>query len=158
MPAIPAIIMGGAAVAGSAIASHGNTEAAKTQASSDEKALAQAKEIYQQQRADQGPYRQSGYGALGALNFGLGLPDAGMGSPAASGPAAVPGHVTQGGDFMPERTNPGDQPNQGTAVPRTGGLGSIGSSTVSIKAPNGLVYLVPSGQVDAAMKAGGTRI
>ncbi len=74
MPAIPAIIAGGSAIAGSAIAAHGNTSAAKTQAGSDAAALAQAKEIYQQQRADQGPYRESGYGAMDALNFGLGLP------------------------------------------------------------------------------------
>lgn len=71
-------ITAGATVGGAAIASHGNTEAAKTgaeanttaaniQAQSAEKALALQKQLYEQQRTDLGPYRGTGYLALGRL-------------------------------------------------------------------------------------------
>ncbi len=74
MPAIPFIIMGGASVVGSYLQSRGNKKAAEIQAGSDQKALDQAKTIYDTQRQDESPYRQSGSGALNNLNYGLGIP------------------------------------------------------------------------------------
>lgn len=61
-------------------------DAANTQADSSDKAMAQAKEIYDQQRRDQEPYRNTGTAALSALSSRMGLNVA----PPSAMPAAAP--------------------------------------------------------------------
>jgi hypothetical protein len=73
MPVVPAIIGAGAALGGAAIAAHGVTSAANTQAASSDKALQLQKELYEQQRRDLTPYRAAGQGAIGQLGYGLGV-------------------------------------------------------------------------------------
>lgn len=163
--ALPDIIKGGATVAGSVLEAHGNTEAAKTQAASDAAALAQAKQIYEQQRADQGPYRQSGYSSLNALNYGLGLPEVQIPTDAPA-PSTV---VAQGAKDAKGNPLPGAGQNQVIPPPptdaqqRSGSTSSLntlgGGGVVPMRNPQtGLVHLIPSTQVAAAEQAGGMRV
>lgn len=195
MPAIPYIIMAGAQIGGSVIASRGNTKAAKTAAEASDKAaeleaqtadktLAQAKEIYQQQRADQGPFRESGYSSLNALNYGLGLPAVSYQAPASAAASTTPTNFPR--STLDGVTFPGaPQIPQGTkeAVTRAASTGSQGTAanlakntlerintaqqlvnqkyggegqTTKVKGPNGVIYLVPNDKVSAATAAGGT--
>jgi len=75
MPGIAIAAIGaGASIYAAHKQAGGNKDAAKISAASDDKALAQAKDIYNTQRQDEAPYRQAGSGALNNLNYGLGLP------------------------------------------------------------------------------------
>ena len=68
-PAVIGAITGaGALLGGSAIQARSVGKAADKESDTADKALAHAKEIYEQQRSDQAPYRQTGYGSLNALN------------------------------------------------------------------------------------------
>jgi len=78
---IGAIISGGAALGSSAIASHGQSVAADKQAEAIEKGIALQKQMYEQDRADFGPYRALGSGAVGNLAYLSGID-----MPAASSP------------------------------------------------------------------------
>jgi hypothetical protein len=178
MPAVPFIIMGGASIVGSYIAAKGNKDAAKTQAASDDKALGQAKEIYQTQRSDQSPFRESGYGALDALNFGLGLPAvtrpdprAPTGTPA---PYVVPGAKDKNGNPFPGAGMPDSYGDVGNApiqsFPVNNNLGKLGmpsimqdrrpaaNSMVRVQSPSGSIGLVPQSMLQQALDAGGKQV
>lgn len=165
MPAavwVPALIAGGSSVAGSAIASHGNTEAAKTQAASSDKSLAQAKEIYEQQRADLSPYRELGYSSLGALAQGMGLP-------APSNPITNPPAPSYANGAPP----PTGEPFSTMSLSQLHGLANSGSPNApvfgqleqkmnqvsgtmkKVKAPNGQVYTIPVTRLPEALQQGG---
>ncbi len=180
--ALPSIIGAGASVGGSAIAAHGNTEAAKTQAAASEKAaqiqadqldraLAQAKYIWQTQRADQSGYRSSGNNAMGALDFGLGLPapsfDAPPVDPSIANPApttgVAPGAVDASGKPLPGASTapsvvPPTMAQQQTNNPNASPLGTSGGGLVPVRSPEGLVKLIPQNDVPSALQAGGTRV
>ncbi len=168
MPAIPFIIAGGASVVGNYLAAKGNKDAAKTAAASDDKALAQAKEIYTQQRADERPYAQSGYGALDALNVGLGLPAVshvaqGPGTPGASTfmpePYVVPGARGPDGKQLPGAGQP--DPYGVPGQPPVGSLAQLGQpqgGMVSVRSPQGQVGLIPASQLQRALSMGGTQV
>jgi hypothetical protein len=190
MPAIPAIIISAGTIYAAHEASKGNTEAAKTNAAASDtsaqiqadtanKALAQAKDIYQQQRADEGPYVRSGYGGLNALNYGLGLPSQEYQPPAAATPtptnlpsSTINGLTFPGSPQVPQSTlsqlgqqaNAGgvtgpvwsqvnDKVQQAQQLANTKYAGT--GSTTKVQAPNGLVYLVPADKVAEAQQAGG---
>lgn len=81
----------GASVAGAKMASGAQKDAAKTQAESADKALAVSKQMHEQERADLGPYRSAGQGAVSALARGLdveGYPDTTI-----PGASSVPGQA-----------------------------------------------------------------
>ncbi len=161
MPAIPAIIIAGASIYAAHTAAKGNEKAAETQASSDDKALSQAKEIYDTQRGDQAPYRQSGYGALDALNYGLGLPAVAR-PPAGAAPPTGTATTPSDGTMPPGSVQ--------APIPGKSATGSIGftrgrdlyqdrqlqsGAIVKVKAPNGLIYLVPQAKAAEAQQKGG---
>ena len=157
--ALPTIIGAGAQVGGAAIAAHGNTKAAEIAAAQQDRALAQAKEIYQQQRADLSPYRSMGVNALGPLSFGMGLPtpDTTKGpfdQPQAPPPYTVPGAVDASGHPMAGRGNEAVTPP--TTAQQMGTLNQMNSSTVRVQNPQtGLVHLIPADQVSVAVQNGG---
>jgi hypothetical protein len=171
--ALPTIIGAGASLGGAAIASSGNTEAAKIAAAQQQAALDQAKLIYQQQRADLSPYRQEGAAALGAINFGVGLPSitptqgpfdtstgpqgTTVGAPTATGPIVAAGAKDAQGNPLPGAGQNQVIPNPPTSAQTMGTLSTVGGGgTVRIQDPTtGLVHLVPQGQAAAAQQAGG---
>jgi len=73
MPAVPAIIMAGAAIYGAHKASSANNKATETQAASDDKALEVLKEQYDLERSDNSGYRAIGQGGLGNLAYLSGI-------------------------------------------------------------------------------------
>jgi hypothetical protein len=170
---LPTIIGAGASLGGAAIASSGNTEAAKIAAAQQQAALDQAKLIYQQQRADLSPYRQEGAAALGAINFGVGLPSitptqgpfdtstgpqgTTVGAPTATGPIVAAGAKDAQGNPLPGAGQNQVIPNPPTSAQTMGTLSTVGGGgTVRIQDPTtGLVHLVPQGQAAAAQQAGG---
>lgn len=164
---LPYVIGGAAQVGGAAIAAHGNTEAAKIQAAAYEKALAQEKEIYEQQRKDLEPYRGLGSGAVGNLAYlgGINLPPTEAQTPPATATppvmqapkpetSALPGR----GNITVGRLAPwANSPKfQGAAMnqPLVGGAGMVRMQNPQ----TGLVHLIPADQVSAAEAAGGMRI
>lgn len=64
---IPALIAGGASIAGAGIAAHAAGKAADTQAQSGQDALALQRQVYQTQQANALPYQQVGNRAAVAL-------------------------------------------------------------------------------------------
>lgn len=70
---LPTLISSGATLAGTAIASHANSAAAKTAAEQADKALDLTKEQYALQRQDTAPYRALGQGAVRNLAYLSGL-------------------------------------------------------------------------------------
>ncbi len=113
LPFVPAIIQGGATIFGAKTAANSNTEAAKLQAATADKALAIQKQMYDQTRTDEAPYRAFGAGALGALSQGLGVAP----TPAAPTVASASG-VMSALAGAPHASNPNQQPAIGTAMPR----------------------------------------
>ncbi|HEX7766604.1 MAG TPA: hypothetical protein VF443_07810 [Nitrospira sp.] len=161
-----AIIIGGvaaagASVAGSAIASHGNTEAAKTQAQATQAGIDELKREYDLERGDTAPYRQSGYGSLNALNYGLGLPAVDIPSeqkPANPNAPQVPAQFTdhlnalaqQGGTTGKLAGQVGSKLNSAQAIV------NAGNGNVRIRNPqDGQIYSIPASQAGAAVNAGG---
>ena len=190
VPIIAAVISTVGGVIAAKIASGGNTKAAETNAAASDKAaeiqsqtadkaLAQAKDIYEQQRADEGPYREGGYNSLNALNYGLGLPAVSYQAPASATPTPtnLPSSTINGVTFPGAPQVPDSTVSGLNALGQRGGMtgnlaqqvaGKVNNAqnivnqtyagsgpTTKVKAPNGLVYLVPNDKVDAAKQAGG---
>ncbi len=94
---VPGLIPAATGLIGAGIESGAISDAAKTQLKGTEEALAQQKLFYEQQRGDLGPYRTTGYGALGNLQQLLGItpgkdtPDLVGQAPIPGQPAAAPG-------------------------------------------------------------------
>ena len=65
-----AIVGGGASIIAANKGAKAQTNAANQQAQLERENLAQQREIFDTQRADQAPYREAGYGALGQLTAG----------------------------------------------------------------------------------------
>ncbi len=153
---------------GAKIAANSNDKAAQIAAQSQDKALALLKEQYEQQRKDLGPYRNTGYGAQNALNFGTGLPQFEM---PRDTPATAPPVDTSN---APHGTNPNNQPPIGTAVPRATLANPTGlqpgqpqqqaaqaqtqSGYVNIRSPQGDVRPVPIDQAQRFISAGGVAV
>lgn len=161
--ALPSIIGGGAALGGAAIAAHGNTEAAKIQAASADKALAQAKAIYEQNVARQSPFVGLGTSALGPLSFGMGLPDPNV-KAAQDAATAQQGQpiVALGAKDATGQPMAGAGQNQTIPPPPTynqqhaGTLASMGGGTVRIQDPaTGNIHLIPQSDAQAAIASGG---
>lgn len=123
---LPTIISAGAGVGGSYLAARGQSQAAKTEAESADKALQVQQQMYQQQRADFGPYRSAGQGAVQALARGLGVenyPDTTI-----PGASNIPGLPNQYGNLR----DLSGQPQAATQV--------------TMRAPNGETRSVPADQ------------
>lgn len=83
-----------------------NVDAAKIQAAEYDKALAQAKAIYDQQQQNLAPYRGLGAGAVGNLAYGLGItmPSSGSSTPTTPTTPSTPTPPT-----FPDLVNAGNQ-------------------------------------------------
>jgi hypothetical protein len=152
---LPSIIGGGAAVGGAAIQAGAQTKAAEIQAQTQAAALAQAKAIYEQQRADEAPYRGLGAGAVGNLQYLSGItPPPSATTGATDTPSS--GYFTQGGVYMPARTQPSGTPSEGTAVPRSGStLADVGTEpTTVVVGSDGTPRRIPTRQLPQAVQAG----
>jgi len=163
---LPTIIGAGASVGGAAIASHGQSEAAKLQAAQDDKALALQKEMFDLQRSDTAPYRALGVGAIGNLAYlgGINLPPPDAANPAPS-TVVAPGAVDANGKPMAGAGQNQTVPPPPTMAQQTIGamplsqLGQPNQGLVSMRNPQtGLVHLIPPDQVAAAQQAGGVRV
>jgi len=156
---IGAGIAAGSQVGGAIVASKANKKAAELQAGSTDKALEEQKRqyeqtradterMYQQQRTDEAPYLGLGAGAVGALQYGLGL------TPPATKPVApqptLPGAPIPGPTTPPVRPTGPPQGALGRFAggPQGSGLppGSTGTG-VPMRAPNGQMKSVPPDQV-----------
>lgn len=154
---IGAGIAAGSQVVGGVVASKANKKAAELQAESTQKALdeqkrqydttrADTERMYQQQRTDEAPYLGLGAGAVGALQYGLGLTPP---TPTAPKPT-LPGAPIPGPTTPPVRPAGPPQGALGrfSGGPQGSGLpsGSTGSG-VPMRAPNGQQKMVPPDQV-----------
>lgn len=156
IPFIPAIIGAGAGIGGAAIASHGATSAANTQAASADKALAVATQQHDQERADNSPYRAAGGGALNSLTSLLGV------QPMTLPPdIALPNAQTAStqGQNSVQNFYAARHPNGGTlgslAPSQTPAQQQTQSSYVTIQAPNnGPTKQVPANEVDHYVSRG----
>ena len=106
MPAIPAIILGGASIGSTILQSRAAGKAADTQERGAADALALQRQMYEQGRADLAPFRQGGAAAFGTLGGLMGLPmGAGGGGPdAGTQPPDLQARLRNAFDTMP--TNP----------------------------------------------------
>lgn len=146
----------------------------KNQYALTEQQRADALRQYQQRYANEAPYRNIGASSLGALSQGLGLGPVSTDSnfdpnlippPSASvfTPAPVSNlPITSGTTTAPTPTSGftyNGGPNAGVNVPSSlsalTGSQTPTSGNVPVKAPNGIVYLIPSSQVAAAQAKGG---
>lgn len=164
---LPSIIGAGSTVAGTAIASHANTEAAKIAAEQADKALAIQQQQYALQRQDTAPYRALGIGAVNNLGFLGGIDTtsnlAQLSSTLPTGPNAPPSTVVAPGAVDASgKPIPGAGANVGTVAPptpaqqRMTSLNQLGGGTVRIQDPQtGLVHLIPQSDAAAAQQAGG---
>lgn len=130
-------------------------EAAKIQAETAEKALKQQQgqydvtradleRTYQQQRADEAPYLGLGVGAVGALQYGLGLtpPKASTAAPPITKPGAPVPLQTQQNQWWADRL-----PGARAGVPQ-GALGMFAGGPQPNSGPaNGIPMRSPNGQV-----------
>lgn len=139
--ALPYIIQGGTQLGGAAIESKGLSDAAKIAAETADKDRAEAKRVYEEDRADLAPYRALGVGSVGALSTGLNLPAYTPPPPTAAPMASL---------AAPRMAVPRDPTNPAPdAGPRAQG------GTVPILAPNGRQVSVPEAQVNEALAKGG---
>lgn len=119
--------MTGATVYAANKASNAAKQAAAQQTDAGNRALDLQRQMYEQQRADEAPYRQMGYGALNTLSSMMG----GMG-----------GATPMGG--------PSSRPTlqkQGAIAGGGVSLSNLGGGRVMMAAPNGQRQMVPADQV-----------
>lgn len=91
MAALPALIMGGAAVVDAFTRNKAADKAATTQERGADRALALQREMYERGQASLAPYQQAGAGAVGTLAGLMGLPmGAGGGPQPDAPPPAIP--------------------------------------------------------------------
>jgi hypothetical protein len=90
-----AAIIGGSALAGSAISAAGNKTAADEQADAAQRAQNISYQEFQTITGQEQPYLQSGYGALGQLNYLQGIGTPGKGNTAASSASGGYGSLNQ---------------------------------------------------------------
>ncbi len=137
----------GGSVGGAVIASHGQTEAAETNAQAAEKAgdkTAQStrealdfqKQVYGQRQAQLSPYSTIGTGALNQLSSGLGIRP--------TTPVNVPMTLSNGQPAMPQQGQQGSIGALGAQAAKLPTDASMGGM-VTVKAPTGETRQVPSG-------------
>lgn len=161
-----AAIPAGAELASAKIQTDANSKAAQIQADQADRALAQAKQIYETNRADLAPYRAEGVSSLAALNSHLGLPTAGpsMGSPAPPGginggalitnTSAAPRSFATTGSPVGNGTPPTPQPSTLASLgPQA--AGQTPDPLVNMISPQGNPGQVPQSKVQQAIAAGG---
>lgn len=144
-----AVAVGGTALVGSVISSNAAGSAADKQA----QAAANAQGISQQEfntiTAQNAPYMQSGYGALSALDWGLGItPQTASGQPPTQQSTTQPYNPVTGGFEGGLYAFPGQSPIAGLAQYQ-GGMGALGGSGIPIQSSN------PSVQNGGSPQTGG---
>lgn len=175
MPAALAVplILGGASaatsIAGAKMASNASKNAANTQSTAADRALAAQQAGYQQQRQDFAPYQQAGTGAVGRLNNLAGQYTGGMPNqppPNAPLPASPPpglGQLGMPGPGMRPQANivwsGRQQPPQmgGPGMPPPGAMSQGpqgGGSAVRVQAPTGEIAMLTPQQAQMAVQKG----
>lgn len=170
------LIGAGAGLGGAAIAAHASGKAADQQSEASDKALALQQQMYQQNRADTAPWRQTGGKAVQTLGALMGL---GGGSAQADVPMSLGGMYTP--ETMPPRgSSAGTALNdQGQFVPLNPNIAhapggnwsgdsdasSYGNLThggfqgfVRMQAPDGTIQSVPPSAVEHYLSLGAVRI
>jgi len=171
----------GPAIAGMGIAADqadAAKKAAEQQVAAGDKAIDLQRDIYNQTRADLGPYRDVGGQAMGTLGAAMGLPGGGGAPPGPGDPGIGLGRSTTGATMYPDgttgRIRPPDAPVTGRAQPRAGRLGDavpvaqqrtassmtpaggqMDSSMVRMQSPTGQMVMVPAAKVAEAQQMGG---
>lgn len=156
-------------------------DAAKTQVEASDKALDLQRDMYNQNRADQEPYRNVGSQAITTLGSLMGLPSGPVGGTSKAmtlgGLTEGPGHFGTDGRYVPPMA-----PTVGQAMPRPGaqnpyaGLpphpdfvtdparartassfatGQAGQRMVTVQAPDGETRQVPEHMAERIVAAGG---
>ncbi len=137
----PTLISAGLGLLGTAISSHQTSKATEAQLQATREALALQKQMYEQTRADTGPYRALGGGSANTLSYLLGT----SGHPEGVQPFTDT-TIAPMGTAAPRSPMP--TPQQPVAQP----------AMVQMRSPNGQVGMVPAERVQDALQAGGTRI
>jgi hypothetical protein len=151
MPAVVPIGIGVASLVGAKMQSNAAKKAAAVQTDYGNRALDLQKQMYEQDRADQQPYRNIGYGALNTLGSMMGpkfnqggggfQPSMGGGGGGFSfnGPPSPSSPMGGGGGFMG-----GPRPGGSGQTPMASGSGG---GMVLMQAPNGQTKQIPREQV-----------
>jgi hypothetical protein len=179
MPAavVGGIIAGAGAVSAAAIQSHAAGKAADQQVAAGDKALALQKDIYNQQQANEAPWRNTGASAITTLGGLLGLQQGGgssgqlptntLGSTfdAPYTPAQANfdrysptgGYIGKDVPMSEKMTNPYvAQDASGYTAQQHGASPSQAIPMMRVQAPNGSIYQVPADKVAEAQQNGGT--
>jgi hypothetical protein len=117
MSFIAAAIVGVGAIAGGAIAASGAESAASTQAGAAEQAAQIGQQEFQTITAQEQPFMQAGYGALSALDYGLGI-----GGPQQSAYSTSYPYYGAGGNVYGA---PGYDPRSGYGIGPGGGISQL---------------------------------
>jgi hypothetical protein len=171
MPAavVGGIIAGAGSIGAAAIGAHAAGKAADQQVAAGDKALALQKDIYNQQQANEAPWRNTGAAAITSLGGLLGLPQAPAGggsgqlptntlgstfdAPISPGQANFAGYSPSGGYIgkdvpMTERMkNPAVNVDASGYTAQQHGASSYAAPTVRMQAPNGEIEMVPESAV-----------
>jgi len=173
------LISAGAGLAGAAIQSHQQGKAVDAQKEAGDKALALQKDIYNQQQANEAPWRNTGASAITTLGGLLGLPSGGGGSTgqlptntlgSTFDPAITPGqanfanysptggYIGKNVPMSEQMSNPAvRQDASGYTAQQHGASPSAAMSPMlRVRAPNGNVYTVPADKAAEAQQNGGT--
>lgn len=169
----PLVIAAGIAAAGSvasaAIQSRAAGRAADTQSRAAQDAIERSRQIYEQQRADQAPYRNAGASAVTTLGGLMGLPmSSGDANPL---PAAAP-RAPQDMPAGPQETGWQAIRNRLTNMPPGSSLQDLGNRvqtaqaqtgssyrrSVRLQAPDGEIADVPEEDADFFLSRGARRV
>lgn len=171
---ITAGVSAGTSIAGAKMASNASKNAAKTQSSAADKALAAQQQGYAQQRSDFSPYQQAGAAAVGRLGQTAGTYTGGPPQPQGPQMGGQLGQMPQ--NWHPPQSPPLGPPQQGQpqpgmgpgpqghnvgvnlgqqgAVPQAPGGGPMPGSLVRVQAPSGEVAMLPREAADRAVQKG----
>lgn len=173
---IATLIVIGVSAAVSAYSAHKAAEAQKesteAQTKTADKSLAVQKEMYEQTRTDEAPYRQFGSGALNQLAFGLGIdlpakpvitaapgpPPPEKAVPRVPGPIVTrPGEPRSAAPAGAVPTTPAGAPGPG-AAPQAAAAAQTRSGYIRMRAPTGEVELVGPEEQDTMRAQGAEEI
>jgi len=179
MPAavVGGIIAGAGSIGAAAIQSHAAGKAADQQVAAGDKALALQKDIYNQQQANEAPFRNTGASAITTLGGLLGLPSGGGGSTgqlptntlgSVAGPGYTPaqanfdrysptgGYIGKDTPMAEQMTNPYVNIDASGYTAQQHGASPSAIPMLKVRAPNGNVYTVPADKAAEAQQNGGT--
>ena len=169
-----ALIGAGTSIAGGIVQSKAASKATKAQTDAGDKSLALQREIYNQQQANEAPWRNTGAAAITSLGGLLGLPAGAPGGGTGQLPAQGGGpqydapytaaqanfdHYSPTGGYIGKDTPVSEQmSNPNVNVDASGYTAQQHGATppyVTVKAPNGTSYQVPWDKKQEAVDNGG---